>query len=218
MLRKFSLFLFLGAAVAGTGCFFLPSNDEEEAGGVTSEGVDPSKDPLGALGALTKMGSELEDLQKELESMPNVEAVSYDVLITALPDVPSGWTADEASGQTNQMGDFKISTASRTYRSEDSDARVTVEVNDWAFHQAIYLPFIMSAKFSQEGTSGYNRGITVDDEYPGREEYQKNSQRGERSVLWLKRFLVKISIENLEPAAFDEWWARVKVGELPDER
>src|SRR5690606_29225894 len=114
-----------------------------------------------------------------------------------------------------QMGDFKISTARRTYRSEDSDARVTVEVNDWAFHRAIYLPFIMSAKFSQEGTSGYNRGITVDDQYPGREEYKNASQSGVRSVLWRKRYLVKISIDNLEPAACDEWWARVKVDELP---
>lgn len=218
MRRKlFLLFLIVPLAAATGGCFsfFGGEDSEEESGGVTGQGVDPAKDPLGALSALTSMGSELEQLQQELEAMPDVETVGYDALIAALPDVPSGWTADDPSGQTNQMGDFKTSVASRTYRSEDSDAQVKIEVNDWAFHKAVYLPFIMSAKFSQEGTSGYNRGITVDGEHPGREEYKTGNERGERSVLWLKRYLVKISIRNLEPEAFDAWWDRVKVDALP---
>jgi hypothetical protein len=91
---------------------------------------------------------------------------------------------------------------------------VQVEIQDWAFNQAIYIPFIMQARFSQETTEGYSKGIKMGDD-PGREEYQTSSRSGDRSVLVHKRFFVKTRIENMEPAAFDEWWGRVKVAALP---
>jgi hypothetical protein len=50
---------------------------------------------------------------------------------------------------------------------------------------------------------------------PGREEYQTASQNGSRSVLVHKRYHTKVDIDQLPPAAFDEWWPRVKIAELP---
>jgi hypothetical protein len=91
---------------------------------------------------------------------------------------------------------------------------VDVEINDWAFHQAVYLPFMMQAKFSQETTEGYSKGITVGED-PGREEYKTASRQGSRSVLVRKRFHTKIDVHDMGPEALQEWWGRVKVAALP---
>ena len=193
-----------------------PSAPDEDASSdeVTSEGVNIQEDPLGALSALAGIGDELQTLQQELEEMPDVEAVHFNDLMPSLPDPLDGYTADDAKGSTNQMGDTKISSVSRTYRADEGEGEVHIEISDWAFHKALYLPFVMQSKFSQETTEGWNKGIKVGED-PGREQYQSNSQTGERMVLLRKRFPVKIAIRNLPPEAFDEWWAAVKKDELP---
>jgi len=203
--------LVLGAVVLGAlGC----GGSQPEETKVTEEGVDVAKNPLGALSALVDAGKDIEKYQEEISKMPAVDPVHFSELIKALPDVPSGWTADDPRGESNQMGDFKMSRANRTYTREGSEERVEVSVEDWAYHQVLYLPFIMGARFSQETTEGYSKGIKIGED-PGREEYQTASQSGNRSVLVNKRYHIKIDVNNLPSAAFDEWWPRVKVGELP---
>lgn len=201
-----------------TGVFLLAcsSAPEEDASSdtVTSEGVNVEDNPLGALGAFAGLGQDLQTLQQELEEMPDVEAAHFNDLMPALPEPPSGFTADDPKGSTNQMGDTKISSVSRTYRAENGDAEVHIEISDWAFHKALYVPFMMQAKFSQESTDGWSKGITMGED-PGREEYKTNSQSGERTVLHRKRFPIKVRIRNLPPDAFDEWWAKIDRDALP---
>jgi hypothetical protein len=204
-----SLVLILMLGLGGCG-----GSGDESSSEVTEEGVDVAKNPLGALGALAKAGQDIEKLQEELANMPPTEAVHFSVLVNALPDVPGGWTAEDAHGSTNEMGDYKMSEASRSYSKESSEERVRVEIQDWAFNQAIYIPFLMQARFSQESTEGYSKGIKMGED-PGREEYTTASRSGQRSVLIHKRFHVQVRIDNMDAAAFDEWWPRVKVAELP---
>jgi hypothetical protein len=156
----------------------------------------------------------MQKLQEELANMPAVEAVHFSKLVEALPDVPSGWTAEDANGSTTEMGDAKISTAERTYREEGGERTVTVSVNDWAFHQMLYLPFFMIAKFKQESTDGYQKGITVGD-WPGMEEYKYQRKSGERSVLVHKRYQVKVDLRNGEAEELEAWFKRVKIDALP---
>jgi hypothetical protein len=207
-MRLLVLVLVLGLAGCG-------GSSEESSSEVTEEGVDVAKNPLGALGALAKAGQDLESFQKELANMPPTEAVHFSVLINALPDVPGGWTADDARGSTNQMGDYKMSEANRTYRKDGGEERVEVQIQDWAFNQAIYIPFFLQAGFSQESTEGYSKGIKMG-EAPGREEYTISSRSGQRSVLVNKRFHVQVRIDNMEPDALNEWWPLVKTAELPE--
>ena len=188
------------------------SEDEDK---VTSEGVDVEKNPLSALSALGSLGSDLEKLQKDLESMPETEAISFTELIAALPDPPDGWEAAEAQGQTNQMGDFKISTASRVYTK--GDQRVEVTLNDWAFRQMLYVPFIMSSKFSQESTDGYSKGITIGEDTPGREEHNTKQMSGKRQALLNKRYFIEIEQKGGGPEVYDEWYGLVKKDALPVE-
>lgn len=204
-----SLVLVLMLGLAGCG-----GSGDESSTEVTEEGVDVAKNPLGALGALAKAGEDLEKLQQELANMPPTEAVHFSVLVNALPDVPDGWTAEDAHGSTNQMGDYKMSEANRSYSKEGSEERVRVEIQDWAFNQAIYIPFIMQARFSQESTEGYSKGIKMGED-PGREEYTTASRSGQRSVLVHKRFHVQVRIDNMDAETLNEWWPRVKVAELP---
>lgn len=193
-----------------TGCM---GRKEEPVKTVTKEGVDVQKDPLGMLGALGSMGKDMEKIQKELDAMPATEPVHFSKLIEALPDAPSGWTASEAKGSTNQMGDFKISEGSREYTKESGE-RVEVQIGDWAYNKALYLPFFMSAKFSQESTDGYNKGITMGED-PGREEYNIKSKDGNRIVLLKKRYHAKVGVHNMPKEAIDEWWGKLKVKALP---
>ena len=198
-----------------SGCGFIGGgSNSEQANQETKEGIDITKNPLQALGALASAGSEMEKLQKELSEMPATEAVHFSTLIEALPDVPSGWTATDAKGSTTEMGDAKISTAERTYREEGGERTVTVSVNDWAFHQMLYMPFFMIAKFKQESTDGYQKGITVGD-WPGMEEYKHQSKSGERSLLVNKRFHVKVDLRNGEAEEMEAWFKRVKLDALP---
>lgn len=182
---------------------------------VTEDGIDFENDPLGALSALGSLGGELEKLQKDLESMPETEAVSFNELIEALPDPPSGWEAEDAKGETNQMGDFKMSTASRVYTS--GEQRVKVSISDWAFRKILYMPFIMASKFSQESTEGYNKGITIGEDTPGREEHNTKQMRGKRQVLLDKRYYIEIDQRGGGPESYEEWYGLVKKDVLPTE-
>ena len=209
--------LLLAAALTSSGCFSCLPGIPDFSGksdDVTKEGVDIEKNPLGALGALAGLGSELEKMQKELEEMKAVDPLHFSELIKALPEAPSGWTAADPKGSTSSMGGMQISQASRVYTQDGGDSRVEIEIADWAFNRAIYLPFVMAAKFSEESTEGYNKGITVGED-PGRQEYKTAAMRGSRQLLYHKRYHVKIDIHQLPDDAFQQWWERVNVSALP---
>jgi hypothetical protein len=193
----------------------MPDLTQDDDDKVTGEGVDIKNDPLGALSALGSLGGELEKLQKDLEAMPETEAVSFNVLIAALPDPPAGWDAEDARGETNQMGEFKMSQASRVYTN--GEQRVKVSITDWAFRKMLYMPFILSSKFSQESTDGYNKGITIGEDTPGREEHNIKQNSGKRQVLLNKRYFIEIDQRGGGPEVYDEWYERVKQSELPAE-
>jgi len=197
----------------GLGLLLAACSSKKEESARPETGVDINKNPLGVIGALGNIASDMESFQKEIENMKAVETVHFSTLLAALPDPPAGWNADEPKGSTTQLGDFKTSEAHRVYTS-GTGQEVEVTIQDWAFHRAVYLPFLMAARLSQESSDGYNRGIRIAGD-PGREEYQTESKSGERTVLRKKRYCTKIRIEGLPASAFDEWYARVKVDALP---
>jgi hypothetical protein len=175
--------------------------------------VDIKKNPLGALGALASAGEDMEKFQKELEQMPATDPVHFSKLIEALPEAPAGWRAAEPKGSNNQMGDFKVSQASRRYQGSGNE-RVEVEISDWAYNRTLYLPFFMQAKFSQESTEGYSKGISVGTD-PGREEYKFKGQDGARHVLHKKRYYIQVAVNNMPKEAIEEWWGKLRTASLP---
>jgi hypothetical protein len=179
---------------------------------VTKEGVNVKNNPLGAISAIGNMASDMEKLQKELESMPPTDPVPFAKLIEALPDAPAGWTAEDARGSSSTMGEFKVSQASR--RFTNGEKSVEVEIFDWNYKSSLYMPYFMAANFSTEDTEGYNKGIKLGDD-PGREEYKYKELRGERTAIHKKRYLLKVSVNGMPKETLQDWWGKWKTAGLP---
>ena len=177
------------------------------------EGENLSKNPIGFAAQMMKAGSDIEKMQKELEQMKPVEAISFTELLTFLPEPPAGWEGSKPQGQSNQMGEWKFTQVERRYTMGDKN--IEVEILDWAFRRELYAPFFLMASFSQESTDGYNKGIKINDD-PGREEYKTEAKDGNLSVLVGKRFLVTIRGNQIEAAELRQWWDRLNTAGLRD--
>ncbi len=187
---------------------------EEFSEAVTEEGVDVSN-PLGALSALSGLAGDMKEMQEEMEAMEPVDPLPFQTLIDeGLPEPPNGWTAPKSRGSANSMGNFQITQASRRYENQADGKTIDVSISDWAFNRAVYAPFMLAANFSQESTEGYNKGIKLGDD-PGREEFQYERKRGERTVLYAKRYNIVVKGTGIEPADLEEWYGLVRKQNLP---
>ena len=187
---------------------------EEFSEAVTEEGVDVSN-PLGALSALSGLAGDMKEMQEEMAAMEPVDPLPFQTLIDeGLPEPPNGWTAQKSRGSANSMGNFQITQASRRYENQADGKTIDVSISDWAFNRAVYAPFMLAANFSQETTEGYNKGIKLGDD-PGREEFQYERKRGERSVLYAKRYNIVVKGTGIEPADLEEWYGLVRKQNLP---
>ena len=175
------------------------------------EGVDIDQNPLKGIDQISKLEKDLKEIEAELKNLKPVDPLSYNDLISALPDQPSGWEAADAKGQSSNFGEFTISQASQTYKQ--GDKTIKVQLFDWAHHRQLYAPFVISARFSQESTEGYSKGLKIGDAF-GREEYQNASKKGKLSLLVDKRFMVEVDGRNIEPQELQDWWRQVKVKNL----
>lgn len=175
------------------------------------EGVDFTKNPLKGVDQISKLEQDLKDIEADLKNLKPVDPLNYKDLISGLPDQPSGWKAADAKGQSSNFGDFTISQASRTY--QQGDRTIKVQLYDWAHHRQLYAPFVISARFSQESTEGYSKGLKIGDAF-GREEYKNAAKKGKLSLLVDKRFMVEVDGRNIQPEELQDWWKRVKVKDL----
>lgn len=157
-----------------------------------------------AIQKLIEIGRQI-DLGK-IANRDAVEPISFRELIDYLPPAPQGWQALEPEGETNSFGSYGISQVSQVYTQ--GNKKMEVSIFDWALNSALYTPFILSTEFSQESTSGYNKGIEIDD-MPGREEYSYRSKEGSFNLLVNNRFLVRIDGKNIEDLELREWWQMI---------
>jgi hypothetical protein len=170
------------------------------------EGENISKNPIGAVRQLAKVGEDLEKAQKDLENMKPVDPVHFSELIKFLPEPPPGWESEAPKGASNQMGEWSFTEVDRRY--SQGEKHIEIQIVDWAFHKEMYATFFVAAAFSQESTEGYNKGIKIGEE-PGREEYKTAAKEGTLSVLVGKRFLVTIKGNNIDSGELRQWWDRL---------
>ena len=197
--------LFLLILLVTTGCNSA-SNSPPKTSEVES-GIDWQKN-LSAAIQIIEIGRT--DSVKVTNNEP-IEPISLRELLEYLPDAPRGWSAKEPEGQTNSFGNYSVSQVSQTYTNDNK--RMEVSIFDWAFNSALYTPFLLSTEFSQESTTGYNKGIKIDD-MPGREEYNYQSRQGSLNLLVDSRFLVRIDGRNIEDKELREWWSQMDLPSL----
>lgn len=167
--------------------------------------------PFAALGELARLGQQLEQAAEDLDTFTPVDPVSFRELINQLPNPPLGWERTEPEGATTSMGEFRISQAEATYRQ--GDRQIQISLIDSAYNPALYAPFLIAASFSQESTSGFDRGLTFGS-HPGRESYTNASRSGMLAVLVERRFIVEISGSDIDANELRRWWDRLNTGQL----
>jgi len=213
------LLVCIGACgVIGFGLYYVGKQAVDTASSefekiTTAEGGNVDN-PLGALSALGGAVSDLQNMQEDLENLEPVDPLPFQTIIDdILPEIPSNWEAQDPKGSSQSMGNFAFTQASRRYTGPNGEV-IDVAVNDWAYNAAIYVPFFLAANFSQETTEGYNKGIKIGED-PGREEFTYARNRGERSVLYGKRFNIVVKGTGIEPAHLEEWYGHVRKDNLP---
>lgn len=186
-------------------------------GHVEETGKELSGNPFKAMNQLAEAGQKMADKAKEMENRKPVEPVKFDVLLPLLPS-PDGWKGDEAKGSTSAMGEFKVTTVSRSYEKSEGGAhsRVRIEIVDGGYVPFVYAGFTMMSQFSHESTEGHSKGIEVDG-FPAVEEWKKKQKDAKITALVNDRFLVTVDGDNVDPEVVRDFVAKVdlkKVGAL----
>ncbi len=129
----------------------------------------------------------------------NVKPVHFRELKKLFPEL-SGWTLGQVSGEM-MNAPFPFSKAEAVYTK--GEARIEASIMDSALNQALLAPFSMmvAAGYERESDTGYERGGTVNGNATW-EKWRSDQHSGELSVLFEKRYLVKLEgnhLDDLEP-------------------
>jgi hypothetical protein len=128
------------------------------------------------------------------KSSTPVQAVDYNILITLLPNAPTGWIADEPTGGTMTAQDGSWSTATIAYtKAADENVNAMVIIEDSA-HYLVGGWEVWSSFSSVETSEGYFRSSKVAG-YPAWETFSKPDSY----VKWVgidERFMVYVSING----------------------
>ena len=143
--------------------------------------------------------------------------VPYQKLISFLPSVPEGWTAEKPSGSITDIEVFNLSTASKTYQKGDDDNApvVTVTLIDAGGHKGYFESTTLQWKMNTQTPEGYDKTVEIDG-MPGYEHYSKAANSGSLSVIVAKRYFVQIEITNEDPQQLREWLKKIDVKKLAE--
>ena len=144
-----------------------------------------------------------------------LEPVPFSKIIPLLPSVPESWTETEPDGETTVMGEFKMTTAGRTYTKGGGDEVPSVSFNiiDCVNNKAFYDATTTAWNVSQESATGYMKPVKVGG-YPGFEVYDKVGKSGQLWVVVAGRFFVHLESSYLDPVELQIWINRFDLKKL----
>jgi len=149
------------------------------------------------------------------EAAKQPEPVHFSKILPLLPAVPSDWTAADPDGSVTDTGNFKMTTAGRTYSKGDGEnvATVSVTIIDYAGNKQFYDATTAAWNATQETAEGYTKPVKLG-EYPGFETWDKGSKSGS---LWVElggRFFVHIDTTNLDSVEMQAWMKQIDLKKL----
>jgi hypothetical protein len=121
--------------------------------------------------------------------------VPFEAMIPFLPQPPSGWTAEDATGSTYSYEDYAWSNAARNYTNQTTDENVSVSIDDSAYYYGFGWWEAYKNAYSYQTTEGYGRTTTVAG-YPAYQMYTKSMGTYYLDVIVGDRFMVSITTEN----------------------
>jgi X-X-X-Leu-X-X-Gly heptad repeat protein len=155
----------------------------------------------GAQQGSDQMAQGLQQMAQGFQQMAqgSATAVDYEALKALLPDV-DGWAKSDTKGEQLSMP-VQYSRAETRYQKDES--RVELEITDSAMNQLLLAPMSMflASGYSERSDDGYKRAAKVGG-YPGLEEWNTESKRGEVTAVVNNRFIVHGTghdIDNLDP-------------------
>ena len=151
--------------------------------------------------------------QDEPKLVPDVAEV--DKLLPLLPEPPADWTAEQAEGSTDDLGETKITTVHRDYQKGQSDDAPTTSIS--------ILDSVANPEYVDMTTSGWTQNETTPDGYtkslnidgaPGFETFENDGKHGALWLLIAKRYFLQIETTGQEPADLQAWLKRIDLGKL----
>jgi hypothetical protein len=153
--------------------------------------------------------------QNEPTLIPDV--VDPAKLMPILPEAPTGWTAEQPEGSSDDVGGFKITNVHRDYRKGEGGDAPTASIG---ILDSVANPDYVEAttngwKQNSETPDGYAKSVTIDGN-PGFEAYDKDQKQATLWVMLAKRYFVTVELHNLEPKELQEWIKRVDLKKLAE--
>lgn len=144
----------------------------------------------GAQQSSEQMAQGLQQMAQGFQQMAqgSAKAVNFEELKAVLPEV-SGWTQSDTRGEELTMP-MAYSRAETRYRKDDS--RIELEVTDSAMNQLLMAPMSMflASGYAERSDDGFKRAAKVAG-YPGIEEWNSKTRRGEVTAVVNNRFIVQ---------------------------
>jgi hypothetical protein len=139
---------------------------------------------------------ETEEVTAEAGTPEAADPVSWESLIELLPDAPSGWTADEPTGQTMSSPGFSVSMAECSYENESTDEDVEIVLVDNAYSETSPWATQFDTAFEFSSSDGHVRHTEVHG-YPAIDLYSAPDDY-DLLILVSERFFVSITSETEE--------------------
>jgi hypothetical protein len=184
-------------------------------------------DSQDAAGTLDKLQQQAEGLKKAAETMNEtmqqqrepVPPVSFRVLLGFLPSSLAGLTPEEPEGETASMGEWQFSKASIKFKSSDRSQSADVQIFDYAFIQAMYVPYQMMLKmgYNRESTKGYERATTIAG-YTAFEKWELDVKHHQVTVLVADRFVVICNTRGLDEGTASKTIEAMNLKELASQK
>ena len=145
------------------------------------------------------------------------EVVDYHKLLPLLPDAPSGWTADEPEGSTQEVGGFTLTNVHRDYKkgSGDNAPTAAISILDSAANPEYATTTTAAWKHNSETLEGYSKAITVDGN-PGFEAYETERKHGSLWLMVAKRYFVQVELTGQDPKELQQWVKRLDLKNLAE--
>jgi hypothetical protein len=144
---------------------------------------------------------------EERKAKGDTLAMNYKDLQKYLPESISGYTAEEPSGESMQMGMFSFSNASRKYVKDTPDGQeyVYIEIVDYNQTQEMFMGITAawSSGFKMENDKKMEQTFKTDyDNVSGFESFDKVNNRAEVTYAIAWRFIISANASNQKSTDF----------------